>query len=99
MVDLDDRADRHGRRHNPLLARNLSHARPLPPGAGFLAAAAGYLVMVMVVAFSGLFGDLDGVAATLVSALAAAGLFSFSIGWVVLGWTAIRADRLAPALA
>jgi len=69
------------------------------PAAGFLAAAAGYLVAVVVVAFSGIFGDLDGVAATLVSALGVAGLFGFSIGWVVIGLTAIRADRPAPALA
>ena len=67
--------------------------------AGFLAAASGYLVTVVVVALSGLFGAVDGVGGTIVSALGMAGLFAFSIGWVVLGWTAIRADRPAPALA
>ncbi len=69
------------------------------PAAGFLAAAAGYLVTFMVVVFSGLFGEVDGVAGTLGSALGIAGLFGFSIGWVALGWTAIRADRPAVAMA
>jgi len=69
------------------------------PAAGFLAVAAGYLVTVIVVAFIGLVGNVSGVAGTLVSGLGIAGLFGFSIGWVVLGLTAIRADRPAPALA
>jgi drug/metabolite transporter (DMT)-like permease len=69
------------------------------PAAGFLAAAAGYLVTGVVVALSGLFGEVDGVAGTLAAALGIAGLFAFSIGWIALGWTAIRADRPAPALA
>ena len=67
--------------------------------AGFLAAAAGYLVTVVVVGFSGLFDNVAGAGGTLVSALGIAGLFGFSIGWVVLGWTAVRAERPAPALA
>jgi drug/metabolite transporter (DMT)-like permease len=69
------------------------------PAAGFLAAAAGYLVTVIVVAFSGLFGSVYGIGGTLVSVLGIAGLLGFSIGWVVLGWTAIRIDRPATAVA
>ena len=70
------------------------------PAAGFLAMAAGYLVTVIVVAFSGLFGNVSGVARHRGGGLLGiAGLLGFSIGWVVLGWTAIRADRPAPALA
>jgi drug/metabolite transporter (DMT)-like permease len=69
------------------------------PAAAFLAAAAGYLVAVVLVAFSGLVDNLVGVPGTLVGALGIAGLLGFSAGWVVLGWTAIRSDRPAAALA
>lgn len=67
--------------------------------AGFLAAASAYLVTVGVAAFSGLFSAVSGAGGDVVGALGVAGLFAFSIGWVALGWTAIRADRPAAALA
>jgi drug/metabolite transporter (DMT)-like permease len=67
--------------------------------AGFLAAASAYLVSVVVVAFSGLFATLSGVGGDMVAALGIAGLLAFSIGWVALGWTAIRIDRPAAAVA
>lgn len=70
--------------------------RALPRvAAGTLAIGSGILLLVILIGASGLVGGLDRFAQELVLV----GLIAFSIGWIALGWTAIRLDRSAVATA
>jgi hypothetical protein len=62
--------------------------------AGLLAGGSGFLLLVAVIGMSGLLaGD------TFSQALMFAGLLAFSVGWIALGWAAVRLDRPAAATA
>ncbi len=62
-------------------------------GAGVLAIGSGILLLVLLIGATGMVAGTESVA----PALIAAGLIAFSIGWIALGWTAIRLDRPAAA--
>lgn len=62
--------------------------------AGLLAAGSAVLLGVMIVGMG-----FVGLPQALAQALVLVGLVGFSAGWVALGWTAIRLDRLASATA
>lgn len=63
--------------------------------AGSLAIGSGILLLVIIVGASGLVAGTE----SLAPALILAGLIAFSIGWIALGWAAIRLDRPAVATA
>lgn len=72
------------------------HTRALSrPAAGLLATGSGILLLVVLVGATGLWTGADSVA----PALIVVGLIAFAIGWIALGWTAIRLDKPAPATA
>jgi hypothetical protein len=64
-------------------------------GAGSLAIGSGILLLVIVVGSTGIVAGTD----SLAPALVLAGLIAFSIGWIALGWTAMRLDQPAVATA
>ena len=82
-----------------LFALATYHTRALSrPAAGLLATGSGLLFAVLVVGYSGLgaaIGGRDGLAPVLM----VAGLLAFAIGWIALGWTAVRLDRPAAVTA
>ena len=70
-----------------LFALATYRTRALPRfGAGSLAIGSGALLVVILVGATGLIAGVDPVA----PALIVAGLIAFAIGWIALGWTAIR---------
>lgn len=64
-------------------------------GAGSLAIGSGILLLIIVVGSIGIVAGTDSPA----PGLMVAGLVAFSIGWIALGWTAIRLDQPAAATA
>jgi hypothetical protein len=64
-------------------------------GAGLLAIGSGILFLVMLIGATGLVAGTE----TVAPALIVLGLIAFSIGWIALGWTAIRLDAPAAATA
>jgi drug/metabolite transporter (DMT)-like permease len=79
-----------------LFALATYRTRALPRfGASALAIGSGVLVVVMLVGATGIIAGLDNFA----PALFVAGLVAFSIGWIALGWAAIRLDQPVVATA
>lgn len=79
-----------------LFALATYRTRALPRfGAGSLAIGSGALLVVILIGATGLIAGVDPVAPVLI----VAGLVAFSIGWIALGWTAIRVDQPAAATA
>jgi hypothetical protein len=79
-----------------LFALATYRTRALPRfAAGSLAIGSGILLLVIVVGSTGIVAGTD----SLAPALVLAGLIAFSIGWIALGWTAIRLDHPAVAMA
>jgi len=79
-----------------LFALATYRTRGLPrSGAGLLAIGSAILLVLAIVTTSGIWNGADEVAPT----LTLAGFVAFSIGWVALGWTAIRLDQPAVATA
>ncbi len=69
------------------------------PAAGLLAVGSTTLfVIIILVGFSGVGGTTAGPSAGF-QVLMVAGLLMFSLGWIALGWAAIRLDRPATARA
>jgi hypothetical protein len=79
-----------------LFALATYRTRALPRlGAGSLAIGSGILLLVFLIGATGIVAGTDTVAPGLILA----GLIAFSIGWIALGWTAIRLDQPAVATA
>jgi hypothetical protein len=79
-----------------LFALATYRTRGLPrSGAGLLAIGSAILLVLAIASTTGIWNGIDNVAPT----LTLAGFVSFSIGWVALGWTAIRLDQPAVATA
>jgi hypothetical protein len=79
-----------------LFALATYRTRALPRfGAGVLAIGSGILLLVMLIGVAGIVAGTDSTAPGLILA----GLIAFSIGWIALGWTAIRLDQPAVATA
>lgn len=74
------------------LATYRTHALPRF-GAGVLAIGSGVLLLVFLIGAIGIVAGTDSVAPVLILG----GLIAFSIGWIALGWTAIRVDQPAAA--
>ena len=82
-----------------LFALATYHTRALSrPAAGLLATGSALLFAVLVVGYSGLVTAIGGTD-VLAPALMVAGLLAFAIGWIALGWTAVRLDRPAAVTA
>ncbi|MBA2373874.1 MAG: hypothetical protein H0V74_06700 [Chloroflexi bacterium] len=67
------------------------------PAAGSLAAGSSLLFAVLLLALSGIGRAAGAGGAALPQLLMVGGLFAFSIGWIALGWAAVRLDRPATA--
>lgn len=79
-----------------LFALATYRTRALPRlGAGVLAIGSGVLLLVILIGATGLVAGADRVAPGLI----VAGLVAYSIGWIALGWTAMRPDQPAVATA
>jgi hypothetical protein len=72
------------------LATYQTHALSRPASA-LLATGSGILLLIIVVGASGVVAGAD----TFAPALIVVGLIAFAIGWIALGWTAIRLDQPA----
>ncbi len=66
------------------------------PGAGLLAVGSTVLFVIILAGFSGVEGTTAGPSAVL-QFLMVVGSLMFSLGWIALGWAAIRLDRPATA--
>jgi hypothetical protein len=79
-----------------LFALATYHTRALPrTAAGALAIGSGILLFVILFGSTGIVPGID----QLAPALVLAGLIASSIGWIAMGWTAIRLDQPATAAA
>lgn len=79
-----------------LFALATYRTRALPRlGAGVLAIGSGILLLVLLIGATGIVAGADRVAPGLILA----GLVAYSIGWIALGWTAMRPDQPAVATA
>ena len=77
-----------------LFALATYRTRDLPRfGAGALAIGSGMLLVVLLIGATGMVAGMDSVAPVLILA----GLIAFSVGWIALGWTAVRLDQPAAA--